>query len=325
MTDGDFFLGTCRNVHDICISDRDASEKRRKPASQNIIAGSRDFMNYRHIYHAGNFADVLKHAVLARLIDYLKLKDKPFRILDTHAGIGVYDLSSDEAQKTGEWREGIGRLIDEPLPKTAAQILAPYLDSVQALNPDGGCTIYPGSPKLARMLVRKEDRLSLMELHPDDYEALHDNFRDDFQVRVTHLDGWLALNAHLPPKEKRGLILVDPPFEEADEYRRMASNFAKAWRKFPTGVYCLWYPIKRGAPIADFHDQLAGLDIPKILCAELSVKSERTPIGLTGSGLIIVNPPYTLKGELDLILPALKKRLAQDDFASSSCFWISGE
>jgi 23S rRNA (adenine2030-N6)-methyltransferase len=281
-------------------------------------------MNYRHIYHAGNFADVLKHAVLARLIDYLKLKDKPFRVIDTHAGIGVYDLSSEEAQKTGEWLDGIGKLLGQDLPKAVAPLLAPYLDVVKALNATSNVRLYPGSPKLARMLLRKEDRLSLMELHPADYETLRGNFADDFQTRVIHLDGWLALNAHLPPKEKRGLILVDPPFEEPNEYERIVDGLGKAWRKFPGGVYCLWYPLKRGAPIKDFMKTLHALEIPKMLSVELSVRSERDD-GLTGSGLVIVNPPYTLKDELDILLPFLKEKLAQDRFAGIRNTWIRGE
>ena len=281
-------------------------------------------MNYRHIYHAGNFADVLKHAVLARLVEYLKLKDKPFRVIDTHAGIGVYDLSSEEAQKTGEWLGGIGKLLGKDLPKNVAPLLAPYLDVVRQLNATSNVRLYPGSPKLARMLLRKEDRLSLMELHPADYETLRGNFADDFQTRVTHLDGWLALNAHVPPKEKRGLILVDPPFEEPNEYERLVDGLSKAWRKFPGGVYCLWYPLKRGAPIMDFMKALHALEIPKMLSAELSVRSERED-GLTGSGLVIVNPPYTLKGELDILLPFLQEKLAQDSFASIRNVWIRGE
>lgn len=162
-------------------------------------------MNYRHIYHAGNFADVLKHAVLARLVSYLKQKDRAFRVLDTHAGIGLYDLSGEEAQKTGEWRDGIGRLIGAELPAPVGAILEPYLAAVRNLNtdggPDGGLTHYPGSPKLARMLFRPQDRLSAMELHPDDYETLHRLFDGDFQSRITRLDGWLALGAHLPRRK----------------------------------------------------------------------------------------------------------------------------
>lgn len=282
-------------------------------------------MNYRHIYHAGNFADVLKHAVLARLIVYLQQKDKAFRLLDTHAGIGLYDLSSEEAQKTGEWRDGIGKLLDAELPEPAASILAPYLDAVRSLNPEGDITLYPGSPKLARMLFRPQDRLSAMELHPDDCRRLARLFEGDFQVRVTELDGWLALGAHLPPKEKRGIVLVDPPFELDGEYERLADGLAKAYRRFSSGVYCLWYPIKKGAPIAVFHEALKALEIPKVLCAELSVKSDRDQTGLSGTGLIIVNPPFTLKDELHAILPELKQVMAQDRYASHRCFWLRGE
>ncbi|MBP1874494.1 23S rRNA (adenine2030-N6)-methyltransferase [Ensifer adhaerens] len=282
-------------------------------------------MNYRHIYHAGNFADVLKHAVLARLVTYLQQKEKAFRVLDTHAGIGLYDLSSEEAQKTGEWRDGIGRLLEGDLPAPIAAILEPYLATVRELNPGSELTRYPGSPKLVRMLFRPQDRLSAMELHPDDYETLHRLFDGDFQSRVTELDGWLALGAHLPPKEKRGLILVDPPFEIEGEYERLADGLAKGYRRFAGGTFCLWYPLKKNAPIKAFHEALKALEIPKMLCAELSVRSDRDTTGLSGSGLIIVNPPFTLKGELDVLLPFLKTRLGQDRFASSRCFWLRGE
>lgn len=282
-------------------------------------------MNYRHIYHAGNFADVLKHAVLARLIEHLKLKDKAFRMLDTHAGIGLYDLSSDEAQKTGEWRDGIGRLLDAELPADIASLLDPYLSAVKALNPEGAMRLYPGSPKLARMLFRPQDRLSAMELHPDDHETLRRLFDGDYQARITHLDGWLTLGAHLPPKEKRGLVLVDPPFEIEGEYGRLADGLAKGWRRFPGGTFCLWYPLKSGAPVKEFHQALKDLEIPKMLCAELSVRSDRETAGLSGSGLVIVNPPFTLKTELDRLLPYLKTVLAQDRFASSKAVWLRGE
>ncbi|MCM2455397.1 23S rRNA (adenine(2030)-N(6))-methyltransferase RlmJ [Rhizobium sp. CG4] len=281
-------------------------------------------MNYRHIYHAGNFADVLKHAVLARLVRYQQNKDKAFRVLDTHAGIGLYDLSSEEAQKTGEWQTGIGKLMQAELAAPVADLLEPYLSAVRELNPDGGVKLYPGSPKLTRLLLRPQDRLSAMELHPDDARALSRQFEGDFQVRVTELDGWLALGAHLPPKEKRGLILVDPPFEIAGEYERLVDGLAKAYRRFATGTYCLWYPIKKGAPIKGFHEQLQALEIPKMLCAELSVRSDREE-GLSGSGLIIVNPPFTLKDELHTLLPVLKTIMAQDRYASQRAFWLRGE
>ncbi len=282
-------------------------------------------MNYRHIYHAGNFADVLKHAVLARLIRYAQNKDKAFRVLDTHAGTGIYDLSSEEAQKTGEWRDGIGRLMEADLPAPVAELLAPYLDAVRELNPSGDIKRYPGSPKLARMLFRPQDRLSAMELHPEDAGRLQRLFEGDYQVRATELDGWLALGAHLPPKEKRGIVLVDPPFEEEGEYDRLVRGFATGYRRFPGGTYCLWYPIKKGAPPKSFHEALQALQIPKMLCAELTVKSDREETGLSGSGLIIVNPPFTLKAELHLMLPVLKTVLTQDRFASHRAFWLTDE
>lgn len=282
-------------------------------------------MNYRHIYHAGNFADVLKHAVLARLVIYMQNKDKAFRVLDTHAGIGLYDLSSQEAQKTGEWRDGIGRLIDADLPAAAADLLAPYLRIIREMNPESDLKLYPGSPKLARILFRPQDRLSAMELHPDDARRLARLFEGDYQARVTELDGWLALGAHLPPKEKRGIILVDPPFEEEGEYERLAKGLATAYRRFPGGTYCLWYPLKKGAPIKAFHQALQELEIPKMLCLELSVRSDRETTGLSGSGLIVVNPPFTLKDEMHVLLPVLKDALAQDRFASQRAFWLQGE
>ncbi|MFB2551162.1 23S rRNA (adenine(2030)-N(6))-methyltransferase RlmJ [Ensifer soli] len=282
-------------------------------------------MNYRHAYHAGNFADVLKHAVLARLVTYLRQKDKAFRVLDTHAGTGLYDLSSEEAQKTGEWRDGIGRLMATPMPAEIAALLDPYLSVIRALNPDGALRFYPGSPKLCRALMRRQDRLSAMELHPDDQDVLHRLFDGDIQTRVTALDGWLALGAHLPPKEKRGLVLVDPPFEIEGEYDRLVEGLAKGWRRFPGGTYCLWYPLKRGAPIAAFHERLKALEIPKMLCIELSVMSDRETTGLNGSGLIVVNPPFTLKDEMKRLLPALKQVLARDRFAATRLFWLAGE
>ncbi|MDP9839081.1 23S rRNA (adenine2030-N6)-methyltransferase [Neorhizobium huautlense] len=286
-------------------------------------------MNYRHIYHAGNFADVLKHAVLAQLVLYMQKKDKAFRVLDTHAGIGLYDLSSEEAQKTGEWRDGIGKVMAAEFSPAVAAVLKPYMDAVRELNPgfetDGALKLYPGSPKLSRMLFRPQDRLAAMELHPEDNTRLSRLFEGDFQTRVTELDGWLALGAHLPPKEKRGVVLVDPPFELEGEYDRLVKGLATAYRRFPGGTYCLWYPLKKGAPIKAFHEQLQALNIPKMLCAELTVISDRETTGLNGSGLIIVNPPFTLKDDLHLVLPALKDVMAKDRYASQRAFWLRGE
>lgn len=282
-------------------------------------------MNYRHSYHAGNFADVLKHAVLARIITYLKRKDPAFRVIDTHAGIGLYDLSSAEAQKTGEWRDGIGRVIGAELSADLKAFLAPWLDAVEALNPEGGLLHYPGSPKLTRQLMRKQDRLTAIELHPEDAAQLRQVFEGDYQVRVIELDGWLSLGGHLPPKEKRGLVLIDPPFEESGEYDRMIDGLARATRRFPGGTYMLWHPIKADSPLAAFDNKLVALARPRTLTVRLLARANQIAPGLNGSGLVIINPPFTLEAELRQILPELARLLAQGPGAGSEVRMLVGE
>ena len=282
-------------------------------------------MNYRHAYHAGNFADVVKHAVLARIVEYLKLKDKAFRIIDTHAGIGVYDLSSDEAQKTGEWRDGIGKLLSAKLDPATANLLKPLLDVVRAMNPQSGLRFYPGSPMVARRLLRKQDRLSAIELHAQDAAALKKRFEGDFQTRVIELDGWLALGAHLPPKENRGLVLIDPPFEKEGEFRRLVSGLAKAHRRWPGGIYALWYPIKDRAAVNSFRAELAATGIEKILDIRFHIRQPSPEARLDGTGMIVVNPPYPLQRELQMLLPALKTALAETPQARWAVEWLAGE
>lgn len=286
-------------------------------------------MNYRHSYHAGNFADVLKHAVLAAVLDYLKRKDPGFRIIDTHAGIGIYDLSSVEAQKTGEWRDGVGRVMGADLSEPLAAFLSPWLDAVRALNPqieaEAVLQLYPGSPKLARMLMRKQDRLSAIELHPADAEMLKSVFEGDYQVRVTELDGWLALGAHLPPKERRGLVLIDPPFEQKGEFDRMVDGLARATRRFPMGTYMLWHPIKADSPLEAFDAKLAALGRPRTLTVRLLVRDNKSAPGLNGSGLVIINPPFTLEAELSAVLPELAALLARGPGASAEIRTLVGE
>jgi 23S rRNA (adenine2030-N6)-methyltransferase len=282
-------------------------------------------VNYRHAYHAGNFADVVKHVVLTRLLEYLKQKDKAFRVIDTHAGIGRYDLSSVEAQKTGEWLGGIGRLIDAPLNGPVAALLAPYLGAVRALNPDGGILKYPGSPLIARHLMRKQDRLSAIEMHPKDVAKLRTLFASDFQTRIIELDGWLALGAHLPPKEKRGLVLIDPPYEEPGEFDRLVDGLARAHRRWPGGTYALWYPIKDRKAIIAFRKALKQSGIPRLLDIEFEIKPASSEPSLDGSGLVVVNPPFTLEGELRVLLPVLHRVLALAKPAHWSLEWLAGE
>jgi 23S rRNA (adenine2030-N6)-methyltransferase len=282
-------------------------------------------MNYRHAYHAGNFADVVKHAVLMRLVEYLKLKDKAFRVIDTHAGIGLYDLSSEEAQKTGEWHGGVGRLLEAKLSPDAQALLAPYLEAVMAENTDGGIETYPGSPLIVRRLLRPQDRLTAIELHPDDAERLKALFSGDFQVRTIELDGWLALGAHLPPKEKRGLVLVDPPFEQTGEFARLVDGLVRAHKRWPGGIYALWYPIKDRAAVKTFRERLNEAGIPKILDVAFEVRAPSREESFDGSGLVVVNPPFVFEKEMRVLLPELKKALAEDPKARWSLEWLAGE
>ena len=282
-------------------------------------------MNYRHAFHAGNFADVVKHVILTRIVEYLKQKDKAFRVIDTHAGIGIYNLDSGEAARTGEWQDGIAKIIDAKLPAPVAALLAPWLNAVRSVNSDTALRKYPGSPKLTRMLLRKQDRLSAIELHPEDAKLLSRQFEGDYQVRVIELDGWLALGAHLPPKEKRGLVLVDPPFEEGSEFERIVKGLRAAFERWPNGIYALWYPLKDRKSVQAFLKDLKETGIPKILNTELYIRGPSPAPRLEGSGMIIVNPPYTLVDELKLIFPELMKLTQQDKGGSWQVEWINGE
>jgi 23S rRNA (adenine2030-N6)-methyltransferase len=281
-------------------------------------------MNYRHAFHAGNFADVVKHATLTRILVYLMQKPGAFRVIDTHAGIGRYDLTGEEAQRSPEWREGIARVLAAELPNDAEALLAPYLDVVRAENPDGLVT-YPGSPLITRRLLRRQDRLSALELHPDDAETLQALFAGDVQTRVTRLDGWLALNAYVPPKEKRGLVLVDPPSEEPGEFARLADGLVRAHRKWANGIYALWYPLKDPAESEAFARALRQTAIPKILRIELSIRAPSTPPRLFGSGLVVVNPPFVLEAELGVLLPALADVLGERGRGGFRLDWLARE
>jgi 23S rRNA (adenine2030-N6)-methyltransferase len=271
-------------------------------------------MNYRHAFHAGNFADVLKHAVLARLIEYLKRKDAPFRIVDTHAGRGRYALDSAEAAKTGEWQGGIGRFLGAdaaPLPAEVAPLMAPYLDAVRTENGGQALRVYPGSPRIARRLMRAQDTLVVNELHPEERAHLPAALGRDRRVKVMALDGWVALKSLLPPKERRGIVLVDPPFEEEGELDRLVHGLAHGLRRFETGVYLAWHPIKGLKPIARFHAALAALGRAELLGIELMLRRPVDPERLNGCGLIVANPPHTLAEELAGLLPELVRRLGE--------------
>jgi 23S rRNA (adenine2030-N6)-methyltransferase len=280
-------------------------------------------MNYRHAYHAGNFADVLKHAVLALVIEHLKQKPSPFRVIDTHAGTGLYELGGEHAQKTGEWKEGIGRIFGTDMPRPMAEILAPYLSVIADENAGGKLERYPGSPLITRRLLRRGDTLIANELHDDDGAELKQLFARDPQARVMALDGWTALKSLLPPKERRGLVLIDPPFEEAGEFERIVEGLANAARRFATGTFVIWYPIKDARAVARFRRELSKLGLSKLYMVELTIRAVPVKGELSASGLIILNPPFTLPAKLGELAPFLAARLAQGRGASCNLEWLS--
>jgi 23S rRNA (adenine2030-N6)-methyltransferase len=270
-------------------------------------------VNYRHAFHAGSFADVFKHAVLCRILDYLREKPSAFRVIDTHAGAGLYDLTGAEASRGGEWHGGIERLLAAKdsgrLPDKMAALLKPYLEVIGALNERGRLAVYPGSPALIRAWLRPQDRLVACELEPKAALALARGLRGDSRIKTIEIDGWTALSAYVPPPERRGLVLVDPPFEDDADFHRLSHHLGVAHRKWATGIYALWYPIKGRAEPDALAKRLRRLGIAKILRAELTVSPVSDQSRLNGSGLILVNPPWTLQAELAVLLPTLARLL----------------
>ena len=282
-------------------------------------------MNYRHAFHAGNFADVFKHAALVALLDALAQKLAPLCYVDTHAGRGRYDLAADAATRTGEHRGGIARVL-AAAPQAA---LASYLDALRAcgaLGRDGTLAFYPGSPLLALARLRGDDRAVLCELQPDEYAALRVLFRDDTRVHVHLRDGYAALPALLPPPQKRGLVLIDPPYEAQDgEFAAIQTALRTAWLRWPQGVYAVWYPIKRRATLRPFQRWLAASGARKVLIAELQVRGDDSPLRMNGCGLAIVNAPYRIDASLAALLTTLHPLLADGPGASQRLEWLTAD
>ena len=264
-------------------------------------------MNYRHAFHAGNFADCMKHATLIWLLRALMRKPAALFVLDTHAGAGRYDFDSGPAERTGEWQKGIAKLLDETPPP-----LADYVGLVLASG------LYPGSPTIIRALLRPDDRLASCELHPDDYAALRRMFARDRQVAVHHRDAWEALGALLPPKHRRGLVLIDPPFEDPHEFTDLASGLAIGQPRFSTGVFAAWYPIKHRAPSRSFLTDLQDSGIRDIVAAELCLREPLDPTRLNGCGMLVINPPYGFEQEVQPVLAALLDRLGNGEPGESA-------
>ncbi len=268
-------------------------------------------MNYRHGFHAGNFADILKHVMLMRILTHLNGKDKPYRIIDTHAGAGRYDLGSDEALRTHEWRDGVARLDQSLLAPAVEELLAPWRKAVAAARTLYGADAYPGSPWLCRQAMRADDRLIAAELHENTYRKLVQAIGSDSRCKALAINGWVALGANVPPKERRGLVLIDPPFEEKDEFATLASAFIAAWHKWPTGTYALWYPVKDRRAVDRLIEVIDEAGIGRLLRLEIDVDRPEAAGGLGATGLLVVNPPWLLAQEAEILLPALCERLAQ--------------
>ena len=278
-------------------------------------------MNYRHAFHAGNFADVLKHSVLVGLVEALKAKQTPFCYVDTHAGRGRYELAGSEAKRTGESADGVQRLLAST---RAPALLHVYINLVRALNAgQAELGVYPGSPLIASLLMREHDAGILCELQPDEAEALKTVFRGDPRIAVHARDGYAAMKALLPPPQRRGLVLIDPPFEaQEQEFRYIEKALADAQRLWPTGIYAIWYPIKLRQHVQPFHRWLARSGFPRILVAELLLHPDNSALRLNGCGMAIINPPWTFERQLEELLPTLQSLLAQGRYGQHRVEWL---
>jgi 23S rRNA (adenine2030-N6)-methyltransferase len=288
-------------------------------------------MNYRHAYHAGNFADVLKHSVLFALIQALQAKDTPFALIDTHAGSGCYALDSEEAGKTGEYRDGIMRLLFPDLhqPANAAGTTLPpllrhWLDTILSLpGNEHGLKLYPGSPLQAARAMRETDSAQLCELHPEEATRLRELFHHDHRVHVHNRNGYEALKALVPPKEKRGLVLIDPPYEAQEaEYRLIDAALKTALQRWPTGIYAIWYPIKLRSQVQPFLRGLQHGGARRVLRAELLVHPDDSPLRLNGSGMVMLNAPWNLDEVLREPLRAMAQLLSQERPATWKLDWL---
>jgi len=266
-------------------------------------------LSYRHSFHAGNFADVLKHTVATSIINYMLKKDKPMCYLDTHSGCGAYSLKSNEALKTNEFNNGIMQLwgrADLPEP------VAAYLAQVAEFNAQSDLEFYPGSPSIAFQMLREMDRLFLFELHPNEFTTMRENFSGIRQVKMANSDGLKGLVANMPPKERRGLVLIDPSYEIKTEYEQVVDTLVQAYKRFSTGTYALWYPVIDRFTIDKMERQLTAAGIANIQLFELGIKADSSERGMTSSGMIVINPPWTLQKEMQASLPFLADLLGED-------------
>ncbi len=279
-------------------------------------------LSYRHSFHAGNHADVLKHTVQSLIIESLKEKEKPFLYLDTHAGAGRYQLSGEYAERTGEYLEGVARVWRrEDLP----QELKVYMSAVAALNPSGNLRYYPGSPFIAQHLLRQNDKLNLTELHPSDFPLLRNEFSRDNRSRVVREDGYQQLKSQLPPQNRRGFILIDPSYELKSDYQMVVRGIQEGYKRFATGVYALWYPVVLRQQIKRLVKDLEATGIRRILQIELAVRPDSDQRGMTASGMIVINPPWKLEQQMKSVLPWLHQVLVPEGTGHTMVKWIAPE
>lgn len=270
-------------------------------------------LSYRHAFHAGNFADVLKHSVLTLVLEYMTRKDKGFYYIDSHSGAGMYQLEDEYAQKTGEYKDGIAKLINnEDLPEA----LQPYIDLVKDINQAEQCdelALYPGSPGIARQFTRRQDSAHLFELHPTDIEHLQAYSQRWNKSHVKQSDGYQGVLGLVPPPSRRGVVLIDPPYELKEDYLKAVRTIVNAYKKFATGTYILWYPVVKRELVEQMQDAFTKSDVRNLLQVEFCQKADTQEYGMTGTGLFIVNPPWQLAKQLEEILPYLKNKLGTQE------------
>ncbi|OTQ71341.1 23S rRNA (adenine(2030)-N(6))-methyltransferase RlmJ [Gilliamella apis] len=263
-------------------------------------------LSYRHSYHAGNHADVLKHIVLTLCINSLKEKEKPFLYLDTHSGAGRYLLQSEHAEKTGEYLSGINLIWQQ---SETPELLNTYLSVLKRYNPFDKLKYYLGSPLIAKQLLREQDKINLTELHPTDYPLLRQEFSKDKRAKVLREDGFAQLKSKLPPESRRGIVLIDPSYEIKDDYQKIPKALLEAYKRFATGIYLIWYPVVSRTQTQKMIDEIVNLGIKKISQFEFAIKPDNNQKGMTASGMIVINPPWKLQQQMQTIMPWLKNTL----------------
>lgn len=268
-------------------------------------------LSYRHAFHAGNFADVLKHSVLTLVLEYMTRKDKGFYYIDSHSGAGMYQLADEYAQKTGEYKDGIAKLIEQ---QDLPEALEPYIDLVKNINSEEDeLSLYPGSPGIARQFTRRQDSAHLFELHPTDIEHLREYSQRWNKSHVKQSDGYQGVLGLVPPPNRRGVVLIDPPYELKEDYLKAVRTIVNAYKKFATGTYILWYPVVKRELVEQMQNAFTKSDVRNVVQVEYCQKADTTEYGMTGTGLFIVNPPWQLAKQLEEVLPYLKAKLGDNE------------